>query len=321
MPSLMRKLPAFLVALVALVAVSCNTNDGPVDPGTTPNAPTSLQAQSRSETAVALQWNASASGVSPSGYRVLYNVKSSAVTDSITVTGATSTTAVVTGLTFGVIYEFSVKALNGSTASVASGSIEWAPAKRSGILKLYSGFNPAEGSGLVVFENAPAVASINQGRLWDLAFDDVTDPSRPHIASPGQTAYVNNSFEFSNGQVAKTVYLGRQYTNISSLDEIWETTDLDDDSLNKEKFYDLSSIGGTGSFGFVFASRAQSGIFTYGKALVIRTNNTFIQGSGTNKYIEVQVSYQTNPSIPYALRAKMEATALNRAGEINVNAR
>ena len=79
MLTLMRKFPALMFALLALVAVSCNTNDDPVDPnGTKPNMPTSVKAQSRSATSVGLKWDAPAGGVTPTGYRIYYNVKGSA---------------------------------------------------------------------------------------------------------------------------------------------------------------------------------------------------------------------------------------------------
>jgi len=307
MPTLIRKLPAFMLALLALVVVSCNTNDNPIDPGTEPGRPTALAAQSRSATSVALKWDAPASGVTPSGYRLKYNVTGNATSDSLTVSGASTTTAVVTGLTEGTTYEFTVSALNGSTSGLATSSLAWAPARRTGNLRLYSN-RSVNGSGLVIFDGVPRQAPIGLGQLWDLAFDDKFDASRPVIASPGQTAYVNSEVKFTNGQTAKIVFLGRQYPGVNSLDDIWETEDLNDaviDSL-RENAYDLSSAGGTGGLAFVFASKNNvTGKFNYGKVLVHRTNGTFVQGSGDEKYIEVEVSYQTAADVPYALRNKL----------------
>lgn len=312
MLTLMRKFPALMFALVALVAVSCNTNDDPVDPnGTKPNMPTSLKAQSRSATSVGLKWDAPAGGVTPSGYRVYYNVVGSATKVAVPdIIGASATSEVVTGLTAGTMYEFTVQALNGAVVGDATATLTWAPAYRSGAIKMYSSLSN-NGSGLIVFDGNPRAAKINQGNLWDLAFDDKENPAQPKIASPGfAKGYVDQSTNlfFGSGLTTKVTYLGRQYTNVNNLDEIFETEDLDDDKLVdlKEAAFDLSSVGGTGGLAFVFAQKNSPVSYTFGKILVQRTGGTLIQGSDPNKNIDVVVSYQTTANVPYALRAKLD---------------
>lgn len=323
----LRIVPAMLFAVLALVAVSCNTNDDPVDPnGTAPNAPTALKAQSRSETSVALSWDAPAGGVTPTGYRVYFNISGQVTKDSLAIAGASTTTAVLTALTEGKVYDFSVAAVNGTVVGSATAALPWAPARRAGMttpIRLYSSNSLTFGSGLALFDvAAPAVLKVAQGGQWDLAFDDAvfTDHPDATISSPGQTGYVEDDgtgkLVFSNGQEAKVVYLGRVTGSVNSLDDIWETQHLNDATLaaNRETTLPLVSSGSDG-FGFVFASKDQSnGKFNYGKAVVLRTNGKFIQGSSPDQYIELQISYQTADDVPYAIRAAVQAAAL-RSGQ------
>ncbi len=303
----LKKVPALLFALVALVAVSCNTNDGPVDPGSKPGTPTALKAQSRA-TGVGLKWDAPASGVTPSGYRIYYNVTGTATKLSVDVAGATNTSGVVTGLIVGTRYEFTVQALNGTTVGDATAALEWAPANRTVILKLYSS-QSASGSGLIVFSGVPRVASTAFGELWDLCFDD-KDSLNPAISSPGVSSYVNDSYKFITdpSKDAKIVYMGREYTNVNDLNDIYETVDLKTASTTfKEDSRVLSTVGGTGNIAFVFAQKNSPASYTFGKVLVRRSGTSFIQGSNPNKFIEVEVSYQTTADVPYALKAKIDA--------------
>lgn len=308
----LKKFPVLLIALVALVAVSCNTNDDPVDPsGTKPGKPTSLQAQSRTETSVGLRWSAPASGATPTGYRIYYNAVGTTTKTAVDVSGATATSGVVTGLTVGTVYQFTVQAMNGSEQGDPTSITEWAPAHRSGVIKLYSYQNTTNGSGLIVFDGNPRDAKVSLGDRWDLAFDDKDDPAHPKICSPGfAKGYVDQSTNrfFIGDLLSRVTYLGRQYTGINNLDEIFETEDLNDTTLTnlKEAAYDLSSVGGTGGLAFVFAHKNGPTSFTYGKILVQR-NGSLVQGSDPNKFIEVIVSYQTAADVPYALRMKLDA--------------
>lgn len=311
----LRVVPAMLFAVLALVAVSCNTNDDPVDPnGTAPNAPTALMAQSRSATSVGLKWDAPAGGVTPTGYRVVYNVFGNVTKDTLSVSGASTTTALVTGLTAGTTYEFNVAAMNGLVASTSTANLSWAGAARSTVVRLYSGNNSDFGSGFIVFDGTPRAGKVSDGNKWDLAFDDLFIPATPFIASPGYApGYVDvPTFKFkANGQTAKVTYLGREYKGLNSLDDIWETASLLDGDLTAEARYDLSSVGGTGGYGFVFANKDLStGKYQYGKAFIHRTNGTLIQGTGADQYIEIEASYQSALDVPYALKAKIDALEL-----------
>ncbi|MBC8124706.1 MAG: fibronectin type III domain-containing protein, partial [Candidatus Kapabacteria bacterium] len=102
-----------IAALTAIVMVGCNTND-PVDPGTTPDAPSGTMAQSVSATSVRVKWTSPAITSDVTGYVVVateVTAGTPAVMESI-FSGAASTSGVVGGLTEGKVYRFSVFSLN-----------------------------------------------------------------------------------------------------------------------------------------------------------------------------------------------------------------
>lgn len=310
MTNFLRKLPAMMFAMIALTIVGCNTNEDPVDPtNEKPNAPTALMARSVSETQVALKWTAPTSGPTPTGYLIMYSeVGGSTGTQEISVSGGSTTSGTVPGLTDGKVYEFMVHAVNGTVESDASNKVNWAPARRgTGAYRLYSSNSSTNGSGLAIFSGtAPSVELISNGGQWDICFDDKTSPSDPRIASPGQTQYVDNNFQFPNGQDARVVYWGKQYTGITSLDDIYDTDALTIPAADGEKFWSLNSIGGTSNWGSVIGVKNADNTVNFAKVLVKRTGGTFVQGSGAGAYIEVEVSYQTMKDVPYALKQKME---------------
>lgn len=318
-----------MFALATLLLVSCNENDV-IDPGAVaPNAPTSLMAQSRNG-AVGLKWTAPVTGAVPTGYRVMY--RESGTTGSfiaVNVVG-TGTTGVVNGLTNGKAYDFMVHALNDTLVSPASNTITWAPAARTTTaLRLYSSKNSSEGSGAAIWRaggSAPVVLTIGEGQEWDICFDDkdsigaggavIEVPAK--ICSPGFSRYVDNNFEFPNGSEAKTTYWGAQLTNITSLDDLYESTVLTVPDKAEDAFQ-IVGITGTGNWGSVIASKNSDGSFNFGRVMMVRTGGTFIQGSGANSYIDIIVSYQTVKNLPHAVTARLNEKLAISKGQTKLN--
>lgn len=310
------RLNIVMAAIAALVMVGCNTNEDPLTPTPTkPSAPSGTMAQSASATSIRLKWTPPTSTTDVTGYVLMAIEKVAGGTGAkreVIVSGAGSTTGVVGGLTEGKIYECMVHALNDTVRSDASNSVDWAPAQRgTGSYKLYSSNNAAEGSGLGIFRTSgPAVLKIANGGEWDICFDDKFNPTDPRIGSPGQSAYVDNSYKFPNGQSAKIIYAGRTYTGINSLDEIYESEALNTNPTpTEEKMYQLSSIGGTTSWGYAFAWKDESSSpvsYWYGKLIAKRTGGNFVQGSGSSAYVEVEISYQNVKDLPYAVKQRIE---------------
>lgn len=331
MTNFLRKLPAMMFAMIALTIVGCNTNEDPVDPtNEKPNAPTELMARSVSETQVALKWTAPTSGPTPTGYLIMYSeVGSSTGTQEISVSGASTTMATVPGLTEGKVYEFMVHAVNGTVESDASNKISWAPARRAtGTFRLY-GASSSQGSGLGIFMNGsgrtggPAVLTVAQGDEWDVCFDDGNAAS-PLVGSPGQSSFVPNKAtgEFRNGKVSRIVFLSEKtYVGINSLDEIYESSALTIPASAGEAMLSiLPNQAGTKDLGFVIGSDNGDGTVNFAKLLVKRgANGAFVQGSGTDTYIEVQVSYQSFKDVPYALRQAIDNVVAKAAARGRVN--
>lgn len=313
------RLNIVMMALAAIVMVGCNTNEDPLTPTPTkPAAPSGVAAQSLSATSIRLRWTPPTSTSDVTGYVLMAVEKVTGGTGSTVekiISGAGATTGVIDGLTEGKRYDLMVHSLNDTIRSDASPMVEWAPARRStATLRLYSRASTTNGSGLGIFRSAgPGVLFVAEGSQWDLCFDDsvATDP---RIGSPGVSSYVDAdagyTFKKAPSQVAKVVYISdRQYTNVASLDDIFETTALAIPATEGEKLIQLNSIPGTSNFGFVIGSKGEGTSVNFAKILVKRgADGKFVQGTGANSYVECDISYQTFADVPYALRARISET-------------
>ncbi|MBK6291167.1 MAG: fibronectin type III domain-containing protein [Ignavibacteria bacterium] len=313
------RLNIVMAAIAALVMVGCNTNEDPLTPTPTkPSAPSGTMAQSASATSIRLKWTLPTSTTDVTGYVLMAIEKVAGGTGAkreVIVSGAGSTTGVVGGLTEGKIYECMVHALNDTVRSDASPSVDWAPARRStASIRLYSKRSSTNGSGLGIFGLAdPASLFVANGSQWDVCFDDSIS-AQPRIGSPGVSSYVDadNGYTFKTApsQVAKIVYVSdRQYTGISSLDDIYETSALAIPATNGEKLFEIPTTVETSDFGFVIGSKGAGTDVNFAKILVKRgADGKFIQGTGTETYIECDISYQTFANVPYALKARINET-------------
>lgn len=313
------RLNIVMAAIAALVMVGCNTNEDPLTPtDEKPSAPSGTMVQSVSESSIRFKWTPPSNTSNVTGYVLMAIEKVAGGTGAkreVIVSGAGSTTGVVGGLTEGKIYECMVHALNDTTRSDASPAVDWAPARRStATLRLYSQQSKSNGSGLGIFDVAvPANLFVANGSQWDICFDD-SSSSRPRVGSPGVSSYVdaNNGYTFKSApsQVAKIVYISdRQYVGIGTLDDIYETAALTIPSTNGEKLLEIPTTVENSNFGFVIGSKGTGTDVNFAKVLVKRgPNGKFVQGSGTETYIECDISYQTFKNVPYALKARMNET-------------
>ncbi len=289
----------FAMLAVALIAFGCNENEnGPTD---TINNPTNLMATSGANTGnigkILLKWTAPSSSatISLSGYELTY---SPGGTTPISIT-ANQTSYTVENLAVGTPYTFTLKA-KGSNSTVSGGTqIKWAPARFSGVIRLY-GSASSQGSGLDFnggTDGAPAQLKVANGGAWDIGFDD-TDPDTLGIGSPYQTSYVTETGAFkapNNDQMAKKTFVSSaRYTGASSLESVFESAALQAGTLEQ-----LQAFTPTATQPFAFIAKTAEGNFA--KVLVLATGGQVVHGTGADRYIEVQISYQPTINTPYAL--------------------
>ncbi|MCS6808961.1 MAG: fibronectin type III domain-containing protein [Bacteroidota bacterium] len=281
-----RLLAAGYAAVAIATLMACNPSTGPTNV-TLPNAVDSLRATSINATTVRLRWTAPASpGIT--GYRVtVVNTMSGAV---IGTTNTASTIIDITGLTAGVIYAFRVQSRNADTVS-AMREIRWSPAVRittmqGGPIRIYetaSGF----GSGLGIQGGVALNLTVARGADWDIGIA-TRSPDTLLIGSPGGLGYSAIVRSAQNDtRTGDNLYL-----NVDSLNQVFDTQ---------------IQMGAPGVFpiplrtitrGFVLAIQTRAGNFA--KIFVKSASGVILQGTSPNRYIEVEVSYQPTPNVPYA---------------------
>ncbi len=303
-----KRILASLVLASTVFFVSCEENSLIDPPSGTPMAPTNVLVSTRSETSIAVKWSRpSADTVTATGFDVIATPASGS---PITVSASgTDSIATVTGLTEGTVYTFTVRAKAGSNMSAASSGVMWAPAKRTTVAGRMYVSASSQGSGLNLATGANL--TIANGGQWDLCLDD--KDGNILVGSPGVSGYVTQTGAplFPNGQEAKIVRLKGATYRATSLNDIWESSSLGDgtalgDGANqfKERLYDLGTInaaqGGLGFVAAVFTGNTTSPI-NYAKVLIKSIGGSFVQGTGSGRYVEVEVSYQSAQNTPYAI--------------------
>ena len=299
-----KRILASLVLASTVFFVSCEENSLIDPPSGTPMAPTNVRVSTRSETSIAVRWSRpSADTVVATGYDI---IATPATGSPITVSAsATDSITTVTGLTEGTVYTFTVRTKAGSNMSSASNGVMWAPAKRTTVAGRMYVSASSQGSGLNL--STGANLTIANGGQWDLCLDD--KDGRILVGSPGVSGYVNNSFQFPNGQDARIVRLRNMTVRAASLNDIWESSSLGnagDQTTFQEQLFDLSAASLDKSTGVGFVAAVFSGANTttpvnYAKVLVKAVGGSFVQGTGDGRYVEVEVSYQTAQNTPYAI--------------------
>ncbi|MES2765193.1 MAG: fibronectin type III domain-containing protein [Bacteroidota bacterium] len=274
----------------AFVGVGCNENT--VDPVGTdstaaPLAPTGLMANSQSG-AVALKWTSSAS-TNVSNYELTVSPAPTSGSSTISI-GSALNTYVVSNLTNGTTYSFSLKAKS-STKSSAPATISWAPATRMSGVKVYETASSSFGSGLNF--SSGSVLTVANGATWDLGLDTRTVGGAPSydLGSPSLTSYT------FPGAVKTTLISDKRYEGATSLDAVFDTEALGSSAAmapTTARLINFTSV----TQGFVFFAKTAEG--NYAKVLVKAVGGKILQGTAPNRYVEMDVSYQSATNIPYA---------------------
>lgn len=292
------------IALSAFVLSSCTEeDDNPIVNNDTPEPPQNLMAVSIDDETVKIKWEASSSESDAqfAGYDLTV-VGTSFAPQSIS---AGETTYTITGLTEGVEYTFSLRAMfdNGNYSNPAE--LTWSPASRyteslGETIKLY-GSSSSVGSGLDIFEtteNGPITRTVSSSNKWNFAFDDRNGYSFG-TAGAGVIEY-----NWSNGNPEHPGEIGDDEFNYADLSESYVQYALNDDEVNYlNGSVDLTSDQFTNYDGIIIFARVQenaNGEYNYARILIKRDANGFVQSDALGDYIELEISYQNESGVPYA---------------------
>lgn len=277
--------------------------------GDPPSAITGLRASSPSQTSVALMWDAVAGPID--SYLVRWRRDDGADSGSTTVTVPSAT---IEGLTTGAAYTFSVETRRG-TFSSAPVSIAWATATRfthdasspTKALRMHESQSEFT-SGLIL---DPALGGPRMASLHPASSDRVQLAMylTPPVGSRVDEVVVGPAFAIPEyravmapGRIDSTVFISASTYLASSLDDWFVEGPIDAliDPLGNVKAFVFTDTK-VGSQGF-FVRTGMPGNHHYARVLIKATENGILQGTYPNRYVEVEVSYQTTPNLPYAKR-------------------
>jgi hypothetical protein len=289
-PSAIKWTTGVLAAMLLVVACNENTTT-PTD--TPPEAPSGLMATSIDSETIGLKWTAPATGQTPTGYEIVY--KAQGTSTEYTAEVGTSTEQAIAGLTEGTVYDIWVVAVNGTAKSSSSASVKWSPAKRLITnLRLYETAS-ALGSGI----DLPDLAglTIEAGGLWDLCLD--TRGGSFDIGSPTKSSYTTDELvpKFPNGDPARVTMVGKTYTNCTDLNLVYESADLATVGTLQEALINFNAAHTAGQ-PFAFVVKTADGHFA--KVRVRANGGQLLQGTADNRYVDLEISYQSGANIPYA---------------------
>lgn len=216
--------------------------------------------------------------------------------------GTTSYTA--KSLTPGTIYNFELRGgFKNDTMSTAS-RIKWSPAFRftnttNGVaIKLYESASK-NGSGLDLYNatgGSSDVQNIANSNLWNLGIN--TKSGKLVFGSASDLGYTYT-------KAPQDAQMATVYFSVNSLDAATDSQAMDAAAYGlKAQSYDISELETISpSTGYVFIVRTMElgqTTYNYAKVFVKRTGGKILQGTGTDRYIEVEVSYQKKAGVAYA---------------------
>lgn len=274
-----------------------------------PSPPSNLLATSLDSKSVLIKFD-----ISPSeteiyfkDYKVRWNeINNTLVKDSMLASKGTNP-IVINGLSEGKIYEFSLSSRFSDKSESNSITATWSPASRFTEtnneipIRIYESSSPF-GAGIQIFspaDGAPRIRSIAYGKFWDIGIR--TTDNKIIFGSATKLGY-----QFQVGQTPDTTNFYKDYFFANSLNELFDSRAMNDgerDNEYSEKLFDITNISGTGNLIF-YVRKYQTGSteYNYAKIMIKRANGTgyILQGSAPNRYIELEISYQKTPGLPYA---------------------
>lgn len=275
--------------------------------GTPPTPPEKLKAISRSSTSVGLSWTPS-TDTGAITYTVRY-ISSGPVIDSGSVDNISGASMTVTGLDVQAAYTFEVYAVRAGAVSTPI-SITWAPASRytGGTIRMYEKTS-SNGSGLILdpAKGGPANISIATPSTNVQLAIFVTPNDQVMIGS----AYGIDEYKSVDG-FDRNVYLSDSAYAVPSLDAWYDDLPIDQriDEVNGNVSYFTfpGTMSTSGNILFYVRTGSTPTEYHYARVLMKNRGGKILQGTPPNRYIELEISYQNTPNLPYAKRPAGAAT-------------
>jgi hypothetical protein len=267
---------------------------------------TDLMATSKDDKSVSLKWTASADANASDfmGYAIyIYPINGTAPEVPVQLAKGT-TSYLATGLTEGTVYNFevhAVKTYGGNYLLSPKTAIKWSPAARfinninDETIKVYE-TSSNFGSGLQLFNEAggaPKTLKIASHTDWDLGV--YTSGNNIWF---GSASKMKARYPSSFTGTAKVCQMSAKKYFVTALDEVFDSQALDQGHTFTESEVDLSTL--TDNKNVVFVVRTNSPTWNYAKVMLVYKNGSYLQGTAPDRYIEIQVSYQKTPGVPYA---------------------
>ncbi len=298
----------FLIALFAIIIVSCSDDTtGPEEDTRTPGKPDSAMATTKNDSTILLKWKASIDEDDAAFAGYIIKMTGDDGTTALDTIPANYNPLQVTSLKAGVIYTFEISALFNNGNASASTHISWSPAYRftesaDGVstIKIYE-YASQLGSGIDAYDEeakGPKTLTVSNGENWTLGLDTRND--KVIIASPSEIDY---NFNGTPGytEISEDVFVD------VSLNDTYDSQALnyDTDKLATRAvtLSDYTDVINSGLILIIRTKEAGENDFHYAKVLVKKNpQGGWLFGDAPNRYVELEISYQTKANVPYAKR-------------------
>lgn len=286
------------VLLVGIAACDEDSTNEPVDPDV--SAPTNLRASSDDQ-AIILTWDNSSSENQDNfgGYKI--RVLDQDTNEFFFTNAQKGSGTRISGLKNGTRYLISVWAVTSLDKESASFvSIEWAPAARREVnqdnqaIRVYATTSTTFDSAVDLYNESGITEVIPQaGQIF-------RDRGDLYVYAPNGTS---NFLELRSPSTANNQGLLTQFSSVS-----YEADDLDEQvattapATSTYTGQEVTISNGTFSKGKVVFGRLRRGTDYYYFRLLIKRDGTgkLVQGSGLDRYVEMDVSFQHVRNVPFA---------------------
>jgi len=295
----------YFISIFGLVSLSTCSDNTPVEPSDPEvMGATNLRAYS-APIAVGLQWSSSHSEGQDNfgGYRITVINKNDYSQRSVLAPKG-SNGYIISNLTNGTRYQFIVHGVTiKGKASADSTSVEWAPAPWN--------TTDAQGQQIRIYATTSALPS-GIDLFTDHGKSEILELTSPEFATRG------DFFLYAQNSMSTTLELRSpdlSITNPGLKTEFSNAPSFEADSFTEQystappssATFMLSSITLTDKVvtkGRIFYGRLLRGSDKYYFRILVKKGmfEKYIQGAGSDRYIEIEVSFQSTPNVPFAKR-------------------